>query len=152
MPKKDVPKFAGEFRELALDMDFGYFLDGDLDEANVPAADRQAIRTAFEEETARLRKRYRDNRKHCRLWLETRVRMQWQGGMLPAQFRLDGFTKRLGFHDYNHLGREWALFDFWQKLERRRRLIKLSWDRTTKIGAVLAILLTLLKLYEVVVG
>ncbi|NVN18046.1 hypothetical protein GUA46_06820 [Muricauda sp. HICW] len=147
MPKMEVP-FNEEFRELVLDMDFEYFLNEDLTANKVSDSDRTTAEQAYLKTTLEVQERYRKNKKQCRLWLEGIVRLQWFGGMLPSQLRLDGSTRDLTYFDYEEVGRNWAWFAYWQKLERKRRFWKVSWDRVTKVGAVLAIVLTVLKLLE----
>jgi hypothetical protein len=77
------------------------------------------------------------------------VRLQWGGGMLPAHFRLDGSTRRFNYFDPTNTGKEQAYFQYWQKLERKRRFRRITWDRITKVGAILAIILTIVKLFDV---
>jgi hypothetical protein len=148
MPKKEIP-FSKEFKDLILDMDFGYFLNEDFIDNNVSDADRVVTKQAFEKTTQDIKLRCKKNKKQCRFWLEGIVRLQWHGGMLPAQLKLDGFTRELTYFNHKELGENWAWFAYWQKLERKRRFWKTSWDRITKLGALLAIILTVLKLLEV---
>lgn len=102
----------------------------------------------FAAKTTEIRMQYNKNKKQCRLLLDGVVRLQWAGGFLPAYLKVDGYTKGLSTTDYKNRGEEWASFAFWQKLERKRRFWKITWDRVIKVGAVLALLLTVLKLIE----
>lgn len=146
---RQIPPFNDEAVKLLLDRDFFYFLNEDFKDNNTSDEDRAAAIKGFNQTTAEVLQRYRKSKKQCRLWLEGMVRLQWHGGLLRSQFRLDGQTRGLTFFDYEDTGMNWAYFEFWQKLERRRRFWRITWDRITKAGAVLAIILSLIKLYEV---
>lgn len=147
MANHNLP-FSEEYRDKLLDMDFIYFLDDHLrPKDTAQTTDEKAqISKSFKTTTAEIEKRYAKDKKQCRLWLEGLVRLQWGGGMLPAHFRLDGSTRRFNYFDPTNTGEEQAYFQYWQKLERRRRFRRITWDRITKIGAVLAIILTIIKL------
>lgn len=149
MPREKLP-FSQEYRDLILDRDWRYFMNEDPVKTKLSEHDLAALNVGFETKTAEIQKKYKKNRKQCRLLLEGEIRLQWACGFLPAYLKIDGYTKGLGTTDYKKLGEEWASFAFWQKLERKRRFWKISWDRITKIGAVLAILLSVLKLIEAI--
>ena len=140
--------FSEEYRDKLLDMDFNYFLDDHLKDELHAIDDKAKISESFKISTTEIEKRYQKDKKQCRLWLEGLVRLQWHGGMLPAHFRLDGSTKKLNYFDPTNTGKEQAYFQYWQKLERKRRFWRLTWDKVTKVGAVLAILLSIIKLID----
>lgn len=146
----DELHFNDEFRELILEMDLKYFLNEDLDIQNISEADRHIIQVAFDNTSAEILTRYNKNRKQCRLWLEGIIRLQWYGGYLPSTFKIDGKTREIQFLNFEATGENWAYFEFWQKLERKRKFWKVTWDKITKIGAVLAIILTLIKIISLI--
>lgn len=147
MPRPELP-FSKEYRDLILDRDWEYFMLEDPVKPKMSQEDIAAMREGFDNKTVEIRKQYLKNKKQCRLMLEGVVRLQWAGGFLPAYLKIDGYTKGLSNFDYKKTGEEWASFHFWQKLERRRRFWQLTWDKVTKAGALLAIILSILKLIE----
>ena len=147
MPRPELP-FSKEYRDLILERDWLYFMKEDPVKPEMSDQDMAVMQEGFDARTAEIRKQYVKNKKQCRLMLEGVVRLQWSGGFLPAYLKIDGYTKGLSSFDYKKMGKEWASFAFWQKLERRRRFWQLTWDKVTKAGALLAILLSILKLIE----
>ena len=140
-------------REFLTEADLEFFVKKDLEKqlekGSITQKKIDGIYRNYDSEYLSLIEEYKGNKKQMRLWLETQVTLQWAGGQLPAQFRLDGFTRELTIiGSEKEIGRGWAIFQLWQKIERRRRFWQKSWEGITKVGAVLAILLTLLKALE----
>lgn len=142
--KKEIP-FTKEYQDLVLDMDFEYFQNEYLKEQKATPEEIAIIKEAYNTTKKDIEKRYKKNKKQCRLWLGG----IWHGGLLPAQLRLNGTTQSFIIIDFEQTGENWAYFDYWQKLEKRRRFWRVTWNGVTKVGAILAIALTVLKLIDV---
>lgn len=73
-------------------------------------------------------------------------------GFLPSFLGLKGGVYSRTTIDFKGFGDSWAYFDQWQKYERRKFKRKTAWDYITKVGAVLAILLNILTIWNLIVG
>ena len=69
------------------------------------------------------------------------------GGFLPALFHLDEGRKHtiFGFEDIGH---DLAYFKLWQNYYKRKVTTKKVWEFVVKVGSVLAIILSIIKLWE----
>lgn len=141
-------KFDQHNKELLLERDYQYFLERDLKEGNYKQEDIDKIHASYRYHSDDIKKQLKENKKQCLYYLYGQVILMFDGGHLPAKFKIDGFTRELDILNFESVGENWAYFDAWQKHERKKLNRKKAWEYITKIGAVLAILLTLLKLWD----
>ena len=73
------------------------------------------------------------------------------GGFLPTLFHLDE-TRQHIFIAFSDIGNNWAYFEFWKKHYQKKVTREQIWDMTVKVGSVLAIVLSLIKLIETIWG
>lgn len=148
MPSPDLP-FNDHYKEALLKYDFAFFNKINIDENNYSEADLELMNCSYRDKLDYHRQQRKRNPRQYDYWLEGIVRKYFMGkGFLPGFFRLDGWTVSQKIFDFEAHGESWAVFEQWQKYERRRHRWKKSWEVVTKVGAVLAIILTILKLME----
>ena len=149
MTKPELP-FNDYYKKALLQYDFRFFLEKDIEENDYSDKDLQVLFGSYEKGMAKYRNERKKNPRQFDYWLEGKVRLMFMGsGFLPGFFGLDGWTRERKVFNFEPWGDDWAIFDLWQKHERRRHRWNKSWEAVTKIGAVLAIALTILKLFEI---
>jgi hypothetical protein len=145
--------FNEHYKKLLLDYDFEFFLKNNIEENQYPKENIQEIYEAYHNTLPTLKQELKQNKKKQYLkYLEGQVRLMFNGGFLPALFKIDGWTKEHSFLRFPEIGENWAYFDLWQKLERRKQQKQQIWDKIVKTGALLAYILTLVKLFEVLLS
>lgn len=145
--EKQKSKFDSDFKELLLERDFEYFLKKHIGLDENKKEDLDILYSSYAHYTKELKKQLKENKKQCLYYLHGQV-MLMVNGFLPGFFWLDGSTRSFHITRFEDFGDNWACFDLWQKYERRKRLQKNFWEYITKIGAILAFSLTLIKLWE----
>jgi hypothetical protein len=141
-------KLDSYHKELLLERDFEFFLKITLEQQKYSQKDIDIIYNSYNSKKKDLYKKLNQDKKQFLLYLYGQVILQFEGGFLPTLFRFDGSTRNLQILDFKQEGIEWATFHIWQKYERRKMKRKNIWDYITKTGAILAIALTLIKLYQ----
>jgi hypothetical protein len=140
------------YKEALLQYDFKYFLDKDIEENKYSEEDVRLLHSSYTETLERLRKERMRNPKQYHYWLEGKVRLMFEGsGFLPGFFGLDGWTRGRTILDFESFGENGAMFTLWQKYERRKFKRRKVWEYLTKTGALLAIILTVIKIWEMVI-
>ena len=147
MPREKL-KFNSYFKELLLERDFKYFMEMEIAEGDYLEEDINSIYDSYRKHSEDIKTQLRKNKKQFLNYLYGQVILMFDGGFLPALFRLDGFTRSSQILDFEGYGESYAYFKFWQKYERRKRNRQTAWDYITKVGAILAISLTIVKLLE----
>jgi len=141
-------KLDSHYKELLLDRDYEFFLKITIEEQDYNQEQVDIIYQSFNHRKKLLYKDLKKNKKQFLNYLYGQVILQFEGGFLPSIFRFDGFTREIEIVNFKQEGIEWAYFHIWQKYERRKMKRKNVWEHITKTGAVLAIALTLIKLYQ----
>ncbi len=141
-------KLDSYHKELLLERDFEFFLKITLEQQKYSQKDIDIIYNSYNTTKRHLYKKLKQDKKQFLLYLYGQVILQFEGGLLPSIFRFDGYTREIQILDFKQEGEEWAYFHIWQKYERRKMKRKNIWSYITKTGAVLAIALTLIKLYQ----
>ena len=77
------------------------------------------------------------------------MRKMFTGGFLPALFHLDEGRKHTMFK-FQEIGQDLAYFKLWQGFYKRKVTAKKTWEVVVKIGSVLAIILSIIKLWETI--
>ena len=72
----------------------------------------------------------------------------FDGGMLPSIFKIDGWTREFNILNFKDTGDCWARFEIWQNFELKKKRKDKMWGYFTKLGALLAIFLTILRLLD----
>lgn len=149
MSTNSIP-FDEEHKTLVLDYDFEYFIKFDLEENNYSDQQISELYAGYHKTLKELQVKLKENKKQFLLYLDGQVRLMFDGGFIGGHFRIDGFTRKINILDFKGTGQDWAYFELWQKYERRKRNRKNAWDITVKVGAVLAIGLTALRIIEAI--
>jgi hypothetical protein len=134
--------------DLLLDRDMKYFIEKDLNSGRYHQDQVSLLHVSYADELGICLKEIKKDKKQYRHHLYGAVMIMWSGGFLPALFRLDGWTRRFSITDFEGAGRDWARFTIWQTYARRKRTSKRLWNYVTKVGSVLGIGLTIVKLWE----
>ena len=145
---KEKIKFNEHYKALLLERDFEYFLKNDIELGDYNKTDIDTIYSSYHSQQIVLKQRLKENKKQFLNYLNGQVILMFDGGFLTALFRLDGTTHQHNLIDFKGLGENWAYFELWKKYERKKRFRKNIWNNLTKIGAVLAIILTIVKILE----
>ena len=134
-------------KELLSKLDFGFFLKQHFTEETYSEEEIKEIYIAFEKTTRVLKQKSKTNRKQFQFYLEGQVRKMFTGGFIPAMFHLDeGRSHR--FIDFFGVGESWAYFKQWADGYKKKLTRKKIWDIITKAGSLLAIILSVIKLWE----
>lgn len=145
--KTDLDFEHKETKELLSKLNFEYFLKEHIAVENYSQDEVDQIYTSFKNTTLDLKKRAKNNKKQFHYFLEGQVRKGFTGGFLPAMFHLDRGRSH-HFVDFPGVGENWAYFKFWADNYKKKLTRKKIWDIITKVGALLAIILSILKLWE----
>jgi hypothetical protein len=136
-----------ETKKLLCKLDFGYFLRQNFEEENYNQVDIDTIYEVFKTTTEQIKEKAKKDSAQFNLYCESQVRKMFTGGLLTSTFGLDegrGYT----IFDFKGTGENWAYFYHWQKYHKRKVTLNKVWDITIKVGSVLAIVLTIIKLVE----
>ncbi|MDR3652595.1 MAG: hypothetical protein P4L34_06455 [Paludibacter sp.] len=134
-------------KKLLCKLDYGYFLRLNFEEENYNQKDIDVINEAFKTTTKQLNEKAKLNSLQFNLYSETKVRKMFTGGSLLATFGLDESRKNT-IYDFKSTGEDWAYFNHWQKYYKRKITLNKVWNIVIKTGSVLAIILSILKLFE----
>lgn len=88
------------------------------------------------------------HRKQHFLYLEGQVNKMYNGGLLPSLFNLNE-VREFTIKDFSAFGDNWAYFDEWHKIKRRKLFWKDAWVRFVKIGSVITVVISAITLYKV---
>jgi hypothetical protein len=140
-----------ETKKLLLRLDFQFFLNRNADEEKYPQSDLQDIYNSYSLKLKELENKSKENIDQHFLFAEGQVRKMFTGGFLPALFHLDE-TRQHIFIAFSDIGNNWAYFEFWKKHYQKKVTREQIWNMTVKVGSVLAIVLSLIKLIETIWG
>ena len=145
---KIIPLSDSE-KELYSKLDFRYFLDQYIKKENITPENVKLIEKGYSDTNKNIEAASDENKTQFHLFIEGYVRKMHSGGMLGSLFNLSEARefKIFRFEDY---GENWAYFEAWAKREKYLRYRKLVWKRLVEIGAVLGIILSIIKLIEVI--
>ena len=128
-------------------LSFQYFLDRNIETERYSEEQIAQMHTKYREVLALIKHRTPGSGLQQRYYLEGQVRKMFLGGFLPALFQLND-AKKFSFFDFEAVGENWAYFDRWQTLYKRKVLLDKMWDIIIKTGSLLAIILSILKVLE----
>lgn len=140
---------AIETKKLLSQFDFGYFLQENIRKEKYNQSDIDIIYSSYNETLKYLKEMSKVNRKQFNYYTEGYVRKAFTGGYLPAHFQLDE-SRRHVIGRFDDVGEVWAYFQYWQKYQKRKISKEKVWDYTVKLGSILAITLSIIKLLETI--
>lgn len=136
-------------KELLSKLDFEYFLKQNIEIEKYSSENVEELYSSYQFHKKELGIKSKKNKKQFHYYIEGQVRKMFDGGLLPAMFELDGGRKHTIF-DFPPIGENWAYFDYWKKSYNRKLTKERIWNYITRTGSVLAIILTVFKLYELI--
>jgi len=134
-------------KELLSKYDFEFFLKQNIEEEKYSQEDIDILYTSYKTSLKDLKLKYKKNKKQANYFWEGQVRKMFTGGFLPALFHLDEGKKNTIF-EFQGVGHNLAYFKLWQDYYKRKMTAKKVWDTVVKVGSVLAIILSIIKLWE----
>jgi len=140
-------EFTQHMREVLTKLDFEYFLKKIIEQKNYPEEKISELYQSKIDSIGKLKVELRKNKKQALFYLNGEIAKAVRGGMLPTHFNLSEI-KEPAILDFKSYGRDWANFEIWKKYESRKLTGKKIWTWITKTGAILAIILSIIKLLE----
>ncbi len=134
-------------KKLLAKLDFEFFLMKNAEAEKYKQEDIASMYSSYHLTIKRIKVEAQTNKKQFNFYSEGQVRKMFTGGFLPALFELDESRGHTIF-DFPAIGENWAYFKHWQTYYKRKVTKEKIWDVIIKTGSVLAILLSLLKLFE----
>ncbi len=134
-------------RELYTKYDYGFFLERHFEQHTYPDEAMEAIQSSFKEAKKQLKEKLKKNKTQMLFHIDGRVRGMHASGILPMRFEL-GKQRSGSILNFKGEGESWAYFDLWQRYEKRKIFRKRFWDTLVKTGALLGILLSIIKVIE----
>lgn len=134
-------------KELLSRLDFDFFLKQNSEEQKYSETDMTDLYNSYKENLGTLRIKFKANRKQSNYFLESQVRKMFTGGFLPALFYLDEGRSHT-IVAFKEAGNDLAYFKLWQEYYRKKVTLKKIWNVIIKTGSILAIILSLIKLWE----
>jgi len=134
-------------KELLAILDFEFFLKQNIEAERYSQADIDKIYSSYYQTKKAIETKAKANKKQFNYYTEGQVRKMFTGGFIPALFELDESREHVLF-DFPAVGESWAYFNHWQTYQKRKITKEKIWNVVVKIGSVLAILLSFLKLIE----
>lgn len=138
-------------KELLSKLDFEYFLKQNIEIEKYNSEDIDKLYSNYDFHKKELKEKSKKKKKQFHYYIEGQVRKMFNGGLLPAIFELDGGRQHTIF-DFPPIGENWAYFDYWKKSYNKKLTKEKIWNYITKIGSLLAFILTILKLYDIIVN
>jgi hypothetical protein len=134
-------------KELLSKLDFNFFLKQNIEEEKYRQDEVDTLYNSYKDSLKDLKKKYKKDKKQANYFLEGQVRKMFTGGFLPALFHLDEGRQHT-IIAFQEIGEDLAYFKLWQDYYKRKVTAKKVWDFVVKVGSVLAIILSLIKLWE----
>lgn len=134
-------------KELLSKLDFKFFLKQNSEEENYSQEDLNDLYSSYVETLNSLKLRFKGNKKQSNYFLEGQVRKMFTGGLLTALFHLDEGRSHT-ISAFKEVGSDLAYFKLWQIYYKRKVTSAKIWNLVVKIGSVLAIILSIIKLWE----
>ena len=136
-------------KELLSKLDFEYFLNQNIEIEKYSSENIEELYSSYKFHKKELETKSKKKKKQFHYYIEGQIRKMFDGGLLPAMFELDGGRKHTIF-DFPAIGENWAYFDYWKKSYNRKLTKERIWKYITRTGSILAIILTIFKLYELI--
>lgn len=130
--------------------DFGFYLERNIDTNRYKEDDIKIIYDGYKKSISELKVNLKNSKNQNFVFLEGKVRKMFSGGFIPALFELDE-TRELQIFDFAAVGKDWAYFYMWRRLKKRKITISNVWTWIIKTGSILAIILTILKIIEMLI-
>lgn len=140
-----------ETKKLLSSYDFEFFLEQNYHTHAYNQSDVDMVKQEYLSKLENLKEQQRKNKKQFSLFLEGQVRKMFTGGFLPALFHLDE-SRVHTLMNFSEVGENWAYFSQWQYYYKKKLTKEKAWNIVTRVGSVLAILLSVLKILEVFMG
>ncbi len=137
-------------KELLSKLDIEFFLKQNFDKKKYDEIEINEVYSNYKIHKKELKEKSKKNKKQFDFYVEGQIRKMFTGGFLPAIFELDT-GRELNIFDFAGIGESWAYFDYWRKYYKRKLKKERIWGYLVKIGSVLAFILTLLKLYDLLI-
>lgn len=134
-------------KELLSKLDFNFFLRQNIEEEKYKQDEVDTLYNSYKTTLKELKQKYKKDKKQANYFLEGQVRKMFTGGFLPALFHLDEGRQHTMFA-FQEIGEDLAYFKLWQDYYKRKVTAKKVWDIVVKVGSVLAIVLSIIKLWE----
>ena len=134
-------------KELLSKFNFDFFLKQNIEEEKYNQTDIDLLYSSFKTTLKDLKLKYKKDRKQANYFLEGQVRKMFTGGFLPALFHLYEGKKHTMF-GFQEIGHDLAYFKLWQDYYKRKVTANKIWDVAIKVGSILAIVLSIIKLWE----
>jgi len=138
-----------DVRSKLVKSDFRFFLDKNIAENKYSPTNIESIYYGKLQEDKIIDSDIKNNKKQQLIFMEGQVAKMVRGGMLPCHFNMNE-TREYRITDFEEYGKNWSIFEAWKKAERRKVIGKRIWNTTVKVGAILAILLSVIKVLEIV--
>ena len=135
-------------KKLLCKLDFEFFLKQNFEVEKYKQADIDNIYSNYETNLIKLKSKASQNKKQFHYFAEGQVRKMFTGGFLPALFELDESRGNTMF-DFRIIGENWAYFEVWQTHQKQKVTKEKIWDFIVKTGSIFAILLSIIKLFEI---
>jgi len=140
-----------EVKDLLAKFDVEYFFKQNILENEYTQDQIDSFNTSYQNSIRRLKKERKQDKKQFSLYTEGQARKMFRGGFLPALFHLDNGKKHT-IVMFEEAGDDMGYFKLWQEYHKRKITTKKAWNVIVKTGSVLAIILTVIKLIEVLLS
>ncbi len=137
-------------KELLSKLDFEYFLKQNFEVEKYSSKNIKELYLSYQLQKKKLKNKSKTHKTQFHYFIEGKVRKMFTGGLLPAMFELDE-GRRHQIFDFASIGENWAYFEYWKKSYNRILKKEKIWNNIVKTGSVLAFILTILKLYEILI-
>lgn len=138
-----------ETKNLLAKLDFSFFLEKNIESQDYSELDTQMIYHNYDKTLQQLKKKLKHNKEQFCYFAEGQVRKMFTGGFIPALFELDEGREHV-FFDFPAIGENWAYFEIWQSFHRKKITKEKIWTFVIRLGSILAIILSILKLIETI--
>ncbi len=129
--------------------DYGFFLERHFEQHTYPPENVEIIYSSYKEAGKKLKEKLKKNKTQTLFHIDGRVRALHGSGILPKRFELASRGTGTGsILNFVGEGESWAYFDIWQRYEKFKIFRRRFWETIIKIGALLGILLSIIKVIE----
>ena len=136
-----------ETKILLSKLDMKYFLLQNSEEEKYSEQNIKIMDSTYADTIKELKIKSKKQSSQFYYYLEGQTRKMFTGGFLPAMFHLDEGRRNTIF-DFKEVGKSWALFKMWQTRYKRKITGEKIWSIVIKVGSVLGIILSILKILE----
>lgn len=137
-----------ETKKLLSKLDFEFFLKQNIEKEKYEKIDIDKIYSSYKTTSIQIKTKGKDNKKQFYYYTEGQVRKMFTGGLLTSLFELDE-NRGVAIGNFLAVGDNWAYFSYWQKRYKRKIKAETVWEIVIKTGSILAIILTILKVWSV---